>query len=140
VLARSFTARFLALPAGPWLVGAAGALLALGGARQAWIGLRRHFRKTLDLPRMAPRTRRWSDRLGTVGFAVQGAMWFLVGAFFVQAALDLEPDEATGFDGALETLARARPLGPVLLATVALGLLAYAAFSVLEARYRRLGR
>jgi hypothetical protein len=47
--------------------------------------------------------------------------------------------EATGFDGALAAVAR-QPSGMALLGALAIGLLAYAAFSVVEARHQRVAR
>jgi hypothetical protein len=136
--ARSSTARVLALPAGRVLVMVGAAIVLVVGARQIWSGVGRKFLKHVDLARAGARVRRWAARLGAVGFTVQGIVFVLVGLFFAQAALERDPDEATGFDGALETLAR-QPFGSVLLAVAALGLLAYAAFALAEARYRRIG-
>ncbi|WP_242361681.1 MULTISPECIES: DUF1206 domain-containing protein [Anaeromyxobacter] len=136
--ARSWTARALELPAGRVLVLAAAAIVVFVGARQIWTGVRRKFLKHLDLARAGAWVRRWAAPLGTLGFTAQGVVFVLVGLFFAQAALEGDPHEATGFDGALATLAR-QPYGAVLLGAAALGLLAYAAFALVEGRYRRLG-
>jgi hypothetical protein len=60
----------------------------------------------------------------------------LVGFFLAKAAWEYDPDEAVGIDGALARLAH-RAYGTWLLAAVALGLLAYAVFCLVQARYRR---
>jgi hypothetical protein len=137
--ARSLTARVLEAPLGPVWVALAGALVAFVGLRQIRNGVRRTFEESLDLGRMSPRERRWATRLGVPGFTAQGAVFALVGVFLVQAALERQPHEATGFDGALLVLAR-HPFGPALLGVTALGLLAYAAYALLEGAHRRLGR
>jgi hypothetical protein len=137
--ARSWTARALELPAGRWLVLVAAGVAVFIGGHQIWIGLRRRFMEHLDLAGMGARLRRLAPPLGAAGFSVQGLVFVLVGLFFAQAAIEREPHEATGLDGALETIAR-QPLGMALLAAAALGLLAYAAFAFVEARHRRLGR
>jgi hypothetical protein len=72
------------------------------------------------------------------GFATQGLVFALVGLFFAQAALERDPGEATGFDGALQVIAR-QPLGMALLAATAVGLLAYAAYAFIEGAHRRMG-
>jgi Domain of Unknown Function (DUF1206) len=136
--ARSWTARALALPGGRFLVLAGAAVVLVVGAKQIWTGLRREFLAHLDLARLGPRGTRWATRLGVAGFVAQGAVFALVGLFFAQAALEGDPREATGFDGALATLAR-QPLGVTLLAAVAIGLLAYAAFAFVEGMTRRMG-
>jgi hypothetical protein len=136
--ARSWTARALELPAGRALVLAGGAIAVVVGARRIWSGLRRSFLQDLDLARMSATLRRWASRAGAVGITTQGVVFVLVGLFFAQAAFERDPREATGFDGALATIAR-QPLGMALLAATALGLLAYAAYSFLEGAHRRLG-
>jgi hypothetical protein len=136
--ARTWTARALELPAGRALVFAGGAVVIFVGARQIWSGVGRRFLKHVELARAGPLLRRWAVRLGVVGFTVQGTVFLLVGLFFAQAAFERDPREATGLDGALETLAR-QPFGAAFLGAAALGLLAYAAFALVEGRYRRIG-
>jgi len=60
----------------------------------------------------------------------------LVGIFLIKAAVEYDPDEAIGIDGALRKLAE-QTYGTVLLGVVAAGLLAYAVFCFVQARYRR---
>ena len=48
-----------------------------------------------------------------------------------------KPADTTGLDCALARI-HAQPLGPVLLALVAAGLIVFAAFSLAETRYRKL--
>jgi hypothetical protein len=135
--ARSWTARVLELPAGR-------ALVVVGAAIVLVVGAPDLERRRSQVPEArGPRTRRssvaaWAARLGAVGFTAQGVVFVLVGLFFAQAAFERDPGEATGFDGALATLAR-QPFGSMLLAVAALGLLAYAAFAFIEGRYRRIG-
>ena len=64
-------------------------------------------------------------------------MFALVGFFVAQAAWTYDPKEAVGLDGALAKLAHA-DYGPFLLGVIAVGLLAFAAFSLVEARYRKI--
>jgi hypothetical protein len=136
--ARSWTARALELPAGTLLV-LAGAAIALGvGAHQIRNGWRCRKDPKLRTGDMGPRLRRWAPRIGFAGFVAQGAVVVLVGVFLVQAALARDAREATGFDGALAWIAGQQPHGTLLLAAAAVGLLAYAAWAAVEARYKRL--
>ncbi|ABS26108.1 DUF1206 domain-containing protein [Anaeromyxobacter sp. Fw109-5] len=135
--ARSWTARVLELPAGRALVFAGAAIVIFLGARQIWNAVGGKFLKHVELTSAGRWVRRWAPRLGAIGFVTQGLVFVLVGLFFGQAAFERDPREATGLDGALETLAR-QPFGQVLLGLAALGLLAYAAFAVVEGRYRRI--
>lgn len=135
--ARSWTARALELPAGRVLVFAGAAIVIFVGGRQIWRAVGGRFLKHVDLASAAAWVRRWAPRLGAAGFVTQGVGFVLVGLFFAQAAFERDPREATGLDGALETVAR-QPYGQVLLGVAALGLLAYAAFALVEGRYRRI--
>jgi hypothetical protein len=138
-VARSWTARALQLPAGRWLVLAAAVVVVVVGVRQIRNGVRRKFLEKLDGAAMGARLRSWATRLGVAGLSAQGAVFVLVGLFFAAAALRADPREAAGFDGALAAISR-QPSGMALLGAVALGLLAFAAFSAIEGRHRRLGR
>lgn len=136
--ARSWTARALELPAGRVLVALAGAVVLAVGLRRIWTGLRRRFMKKLEVARMGPALARAARVTGAAGLAAQGLVLAVVGGFLFQAALRASPGAARGFDGALAAVAR-QPSGATLLAAVALGLLAYAAYAALEGRYRRMG-
>ena len=59
----------------------------------------------------------------------------LVGWFFVKAAREYDAEEAIGLDGALRKVAQAEH-GDLLLGCIAAGLVAYALFCVVQARYR----
>ena len=54
----------------------------------------------------------------------------------VTAAVKYDSDKARGLDAALRTL-RDQSYGPILLTLVALGIAAFAAFCVIQAKYRK---
>ena len=85
---------------------------------------------------MSSEARPWAIAIGVVGHAARGIVFALVGIFLLRAAWQYDAQEAIGIDGALRKVADA-PYGPVLLGLVAAGLLAYGAFCVIQARYRR---
>jgi hypothetical protein len=86
---------------------------------------------------MSATERRWAERLGRLGYGARGVVFLLIGAFMLLAAWRGSPDEARGLGGSLATLA-AQPYGPWLLGLVALGLLAYAVFLLIQARYSQM--
>lgn len=98
-------------------------------------GLTRRFTHEQDLGKASPTTRAAVIRLGQVGYTALGAVYGIAGALVVVAAVRSEPAKATGLDVALKTLA-AQSYGSVLLVLIALGLAAFAAFSLFDARYR----
>jgi hypothetical protein len=97
------------------------------------------FQSRLNLTGVRAQLKRWAINLGRSGYAALGVVFTLVAIFLIVAALQHNASKAIGLDGALRELAR-QPFGPVLLAVVALGLVAYGAYSFVEARYRRIGR
>ena len=74
--------------------------------------------------------------LGVVGHLSRMVVFVLVGYFLIRAALDHDADKAVSLDGALTAVGQAS-YGPTLLGLVAAGLIAFAAYSVADARYRR---
>lgn len=124
-------------PFGRWLVVLAGIAVIVSGAHQIYEAYTRKFRRRLKLEEMDPDEQRLATRTGEVGLASRGIVFLLSGWFLIQAGLRHDPNEARGLGGALETLAR-QPYGPWLLGIVALGLIAYGAYSFLQARYRKI--
>jgi hypothetical protein len=126
-----------AWPAGRWLIALAGIVLAGVAIYQFIRGARRKFlddSKTEEIPHA---TLRWFKTLGTIGHIARAVVLALVSVFLLKAAYDYKADEAIGLDGALAKLYNAA-YGSWLLGFVALGFIAFACFSLLEARYRRI--
>ncbi|SRR6266436_3492288 len=97
------------------------------------------FQRHFNLTGISAQMRRWVIDIGRFGNAALGVVFGIVGIFLIVAAFQHNPHEAKGLDSALSTLAH-QPFGPLLLAIVALGLVAYGIYSFVEARYRRVGR
>ncbi|MGW4322430.1 DUF1206 domain-containing protein [Streptomyces sp. NPDC004684] len=133
---RDLTARAMAVPAGQWLVGAAGVGIAVAGVWMGVQAVRRHYRKKLKLGELSPRTRRLIDVTGVGGGAARGLVFATAGVFAVRAAIDYRPNQAKGLDDTLRSLADT-PFGPWLLALVAAGLVLFGLFSFALARWRR---
>jgi hypothetical protein len=74
--------------------------------------------------------------LGVVGHVARAVTFMLIGYGLIKAALDYSAKSAVGLDGALQKLAHASA-GPLLLGIVALGFIAFALYSVADARYHR---
>ena len=131
-----WTARLMALPWGRLLVAAVGVgMLVYAGQqfRKAFKG--RKVVRHLDLRELGPDAQRNVLRLGRFGVAARGVVFVIAGAFLVLAARHGDPTEAAGLPGALEAL-QAAPWGPWLMGLVALGLLAFGLFQIVQARYR----
>ena len=135
--AHKTTAGVFGWPAGTWLVGIAGAVLIGVGCYQAYRGLTKDFLKDSKTEEMSPGVRRWVEWIGTFGHLARAVVFGLVGVFLIKAAVDFNPKKAAGLDGALAKLAAAS-YGPILLAVVAAGLIAFGVYSLSDARYRRI--
>jgi hypothetical protein len=85
---------------------------------------------------MPETTRRWTTRAGVVGYLARAVVLLLIGVFVVRAALDYDPNEAVGLDGALQKLAH-QTFGPLLLGVVAAGITIYGLFYLVRAAYRK---
>src|SRR6478672_11429749 len=124
-------------PAGTWLVGIAGVVLIGVGLFQGYRGISKDFLKDSKTEEMSPRVRKWIEWIGTFGHLARMVVFGLVGVFLIKAAIDYNPSQAVGLDGALAKLANAS-YGPFLLGIVAAGLIAFGIYSLSDARYRRL--
>lgn len=134
---QGFTANLMTKPFGRWLVVLAGLAVIVSGLYQLKEAYTKKFRERLKLQEMNADEERLATRTGQMGLAARGIVFLITGWFLIQAGLRFDPSQARGLGGALETLA-SQPYGPWLLGLVALGLVAYGAYSFLEARYRRI--
>jgi hypothetical protein len=100
---------------------------------QAW---RERFRKDMELGGLSLRTRKIVIWLGRAGGVARGIVFITAGIFLVVAAVEAKPGQAKGIDSSLRVLATT-PVGPWLLALVAVGLIMFGLFSCCEARWRR---
>jgi hypothetical protein len=127
----------LGWPGGQVLVGLAGAVLVGVALYQGYKGVSRNFLDDSKTEQMSPEMRSWFTIVGVVGYLARAAVLGLIGVLVIKAAIDYNPKDAVGLDGALGKLAHA-PYGPWLLGAVAFGFFAFGIFSLSEARYRRI--
>jgi hypothetical protein len=131
------TAGVLGWPAGTWLVGLAGAVMIGVALYQGYRGFTKKFLEESKVEEMPQKVEEWISRLGTIGHLARMVVFGLVGIFLIKAAIDYNPKRAVGLDGALAKIAH-RSYGPFLLGVVAAGLIAFALYSLSDARYRRI--
>jgi hypothetical protein len=124
-------------PAGRWLVAIAGLVMLGVGLYQLFRGVSQKFLDDSNTEKMAAPVKKWFTIIGTVGHVARALVFGLVGIFLVKASVDYKANEAVGVDGALAKLYDGA-YGSWLLGAVAAGLIAFAVFSIMEARYRRI--
>jgi hypothetical protein len=121
-------------PAGRWIVGAAGLAILGAGLWNAYRGLTRRFEDKWRAAR-GRWAKKWGSRAGVVGHLARGVVFGLIGIFVTKAALDYNPKDAIGLDGALQKLVNA-PYGPWALGATAAGLVAYGLYCFVDAALR----
>jgi MFS family permease len=131
-----FTTRLMRHALGQVLVGAVGVAFCAGGLFLLWKAVRRAYDVELRLDTVPEHFRRPFEVLGSVGMVGRGVVVALVGYFLLEAAVTFDPAHAKGLDAALRAVVRA-PYGPWLLGAVALALVCFGCFSLLEARFAK---
>jgi len=125
----------LRFPGGPVLLVLVGLGIGIGGVVFIVMGARRSFRNKVDLPET--KSGRAIGGLGLVGFIAKGIALVIVGLLLIIASLSSDPATAGGLDGALRALL-GLTFGPLLVAEVGLGFIAYGIFCLFRARYAHL--
>jgi TRAP-type C4-dicarboxylate transport system permease small subunit len=134
---RRATAGVLGWPGGQVIAALAGGGLIVVSLYQLYDGLTGGFARDSNTDQMAARERHAFMWLGRVGLTARALVFAVVGYFLLGAAVEFHPASAVGVDGALARLHR-EPFGGWILGLVAAGLITFGAYSLLEARHRRL--
>ncbi len=134
---RPLTARVMGATGGRELVFLVGAGTVIGGIAMVVRAFRQKFEDKLELGSMPSWLRSATSPIGMFGLTSRGLVFALIGGFLINAAVRFDPTKAKGLDASLKTLAD-QPFGRVVLFAAALGLLAFALWSFIEARYRKI--
>ena len=134
---QDWTALLLDQPFGQWLVGLVGFVVVSIGISFVYRSRYQEFEQHLKIIPEEYAGAKWAVQIGRFGIAARGLVFSLIGLFIMRAALQFDPQEAHGLDGALRTLA-GQPFGKFWLVIVALGFSAYGVHMFVEARYRRM--
>ena len=125
------TGRVMQMPGGVWLVGLGGLATIGAGIYYLHKGWAETYREKLVGNHF---TTNWNPAL-KAGVIAQGVVVGIVGAFFVYAAVTHSPDQAGGLDQTFSWLSQ-QAYGRVLVSLLCLGLLGFALFLFVNARYR----
>jgi hypothetical protein len=131
------TASVLSWPGGRLLVIAAGLVVIGVFGWQIRTALTQDYEEGLDLRRAPGWVCRLVKLAGTVGMAARAVVFLPIGVFLIVAAVQADPQHSKGLDAELAILARQSWWGPALLGVAATGLVVFAGYSGLEARYRK---
>jgi len=122
---------------GPIAIGAAGVIAIGFGLQQLHKGLTVRFTEKLESQQMSRRAREVAVKVGRAGLAARAVVFCILGGTLIHAAVNHDPSDVKPLGEALVAIGR-QPLGSVLLAATALGLMAYAVHQLVFARYRRI--
>lgn len=122
-------------PGGRYLVYAAGLAFLVAAAFNGYRAVTGTFDKKLKKGKMNDAEEHAATAIGFLGHLARLIIFGLIGAFLVKAAWQFDSKEARGLDGALLEVAQ-QPYGGVLLGSVGVGLIAYALYCLVQARYR----
>lgn len=93
------------------------------------------FREKIQTHDLDARKEKWATAAGRIGLSARRVVFGIVGASVIRAAVVHDPQEARGLEGALEMLSSS----PRLLGAIGAGLVAYAVYQWVKARYRLIG-
>lgn len=95
---------------------------------------RGNFEGVFRCDEMTDRQRKLCFALGRLGCASRGVIFSVIGYYLIVAGWNVDPRQVEGQAGAMQIIAR-QPFGPMMLGIVALGLIAFGAYSLAEMRY-----
>lgn len=130
-----WTARALAEPAGKYALYAIAAGIAIGGAYQLYRAVRAKLDKRLELGSLSYRARRWVVGVSRFGIAARGVVFITTALLVVRAVRDRDPSNAAG---PMRSLRELFEWGTTPFIAIAVGLIAYGAYQLINARYRRI--
>jgi hypothetical protein len=135
--AKAYTSFVMSLPMGTVAATAAGVVIIVVGLQllyRSWVA---DVDRWLDLGSFSNASRAVIIALGRLGLVARGLLFCAGGVLLALAAIEGDPWNARGLAGTLAAVYEG-PLGPVVLALVATGLIGFGIVEFLNARYRRI--
>jgi anti-sigma factor RsiW len=105
------------------------------GLYQFYRAWSRKIRRHLSLTEVPAGTQRWVLGVSRFGVAARGVVFCLIGFFLARATLHHNPAQAGGVRESLRAVAHA---GRWPFVVIALGLIAYGVYELVNARYRNI--
>lgn len=134
--ASSVTAKAMTLPAGPYLVAAAGLVIIGIAGYLVYHGWNERFRERLDVRAKVGARRTPIVLFGKVGYISKGVAFAVVGALVVWAGLTHDPKRSGGLDQALHKVLQ-QPFGAPVLLVIAVGVACFGLYCFAWARHLR---
>lgn len=129
---QTLTAKVLGWPGGEWIIIGVGLAIIGGGIYQIYQAYSGKFHKHVSTSGLPANQQNILYRTGQAGYTARGIVLALIGYFFVQAGFQSRATAVGTTDEAFDLLAT---MGPGILGVVALGLMAYGFYMLVQARY-----
>lgn len=130
-----WVAELMSVTWGAVLVGAVGLGIVIRGIYQFVKAYTERFRRRIRSHELGSGTQRWVMGASRLGLTARGVIFAIIGGSVLFAAAERDPGRARGLEGALEALTTR----PWLLGIVGVGLIGYAVYQWVKARYRLIG-
>jgi uncharacterized membrane protein YidH (DUF202 family) len=128
---------FLASETGLWVIGIVGAGIIIAGIFQFVKAYKNDYYKKLGLASLSDKKKRESvKKTAEFGLSARSVILLIIGFFAIKAAVNSNPSEIKTTQEAFGFL-QDSSYGPWLMGVVAAGLVAYAVYMFLMAKYRR---
>ena len=132
---QNWTAKALATPGGEAVLYGVALGLAAYGLYQLSKAWRAKLGKELSLGRLSYRARTWVVGISRFGIAARGVVFIATGGLVAKAVRDQNPSEAAG---PVKSLRELFNFGPIPFGIIAVGLIAYGIYQLINAKYRRI--
>jgi hypothetical protein len=129
---RSMIATAFSIPLGRWIVGIVGLVILLSGLYQGYLGLRHKFDQNIKPIGLTLRQEKAVKIIGRFGIVGRAVVFCILGLFLMTAAYQANSADAKGLDGALLSVL-SQPYGVWLLGILALSLIAFGCYSLMNA-------
>lgn len=129
---QTLTAKILGWPGGDWIIILVGVAIIGGGIYQIVKAYSGSFHKDVNASDLPAAQQNIVYRTGQIGYTARGVVMAIIGYFFVQAGRQSRASATGSTDEAFDLLAT---MGPAVLGIVALGLMAYGLYMLVQARY-----
>ena len=134
--AAALAGKLLDLPSGPTILGLIGASLIAGSGYLFVRAAREEFGEMLDKRVLSKQTRSVIALAARAGTAARAVIFAVCGVFAISAAIARSPQRIGDVDDALAVI-REGTFGPLLLAVMGAGFIAYGVYQLSKARYQR---
>ncbi|MCT2534703.1 DUF1206 domain-containing protein [Aquibacillus koreensis] len=135
---KTWSAKLLSQPFGQWLIAGLGIAIIVYGILELCKGITTKFMKRFHTEDMSAHEYKIAKNAGRLGLVSRGAVFGMIGFFFIKTAWTSDSDQAKGLDGVLSELSQ-EPYGQIILAIAAIGLFLYGVYQIARGRYQHMG-